>query len=82
MLLRQLFGQAKQPLAPGHLGKHVLRPDAGLGPEHDQIVEQIGAFATSIASSASFLAILARPDRISLAVRDRFGSALLASITC
>ena len=45
VLLRQLLGQAEQALAPGHLGEDVLRPDAGLGPEHDQIVEQIGAFA-------------------------------------
>src|SRR5262245_25058552 len=37
---------------------------------------------TSTASSASFLAILARPARSNLAVRETAGSALRAAITC
>ena len=39
----------------------------------------MASMTTSIASSASFLAILERPARISLAVRDMAGSALFAA---
>ena len=42
--LRNLLGDAEQPLAAVHLGPHVLGVDAGRNPEHDQIIEQIGAF--------------------------------------
>src|ERR1051325_4579836 len=43
--LEQLLGDAEQPLAPVHLVPHVLRVDAGGDPQHDQIVEEMGALA-------------------------------------
>ena len=44
-LLRQLLGDAEQPLAALHLGPDVVRIDAGRHPQHHQIVEEIGALA-------------------------------------
>ena len=50
---RQAFGRSfgsfsaspEQLLAPIHLRPDLLRPDAGLGPEHDEMIEQVGALA-------------------------------------
>src|SRR5215831_15237319 len=44
-LLGKFLGNPQQPLAAFHLHPHVLGMDAGGDPEHDEIVEKVGAFA-------------------------------------
>jgi hypothetical protein len=42
-ILGQLLGNTQKALAPLHLRPHVLGVNAGCGPEHHEVVEQIGA---------------------------------------
>src|SRR5215471_20872226 len=44
-LLGKLLGNSQQLFAALHLHPHVLGLDAGGDPEHDEIVEKVGAFA-------------------------------------
>src|SRR5215510_5998904 len=44
-LLGKFLGNPQQPLAALHLHPYVLGMDAGGDPEHDEIVEKVGAFA-------------------------------------
>src|SRR5262245_31912600 len=44
-ILGQLFGDAEQALAPLHLTPHVLRTHARRNPQHDEIVDEVGALA-------------------------------------
>src|SRR5947209_5779054 len=41
----QLFGNAEQALAPIHLFPNVLGIHPGRAPEHDEMIEQVGALA-------------------------------------
>src|SRR5690242_20447479 len=43
-LFRHLLGDPEQPLAPLHLLPDILRTDAGGDPQHDEMVDEIGAF--------------------------------------
>src|SRR5262249_29576791 len=45
VLLGKLLGNSQQLFAALHLHPHVLGMDAGGDPEHDEIVEKVGAFA-------------------------------------
>src|SRR5688500_9672215 len=42
--LGQLLGNAKQPLAPPHLGPDIPGLDASCDPQHNQVVHEVGAF--------------------------------------
>src|SRR6266567_8369326 len=44
-LLGKFLGNPQQLFAAFHLHPHVLGMDAGGDPEHDEIVEKVGAFA-------------------------------------
>ena len=44
-VLRKLLGNAQEPLTALHLRPHVLGVNAGRGPQHHEVVEQIGALA-------------------------------------
>ena len=93
--LRQLLGDAHQPLAPFHFLPDLFRRDACRDPEHRRGCRRrsalsrttasrlpcIASITTSTASSASFLAILERPERSRRAVREVDGSAWRAAIT-
>src|SRR5215510_5332921 len=44
-ILGQLFGDAEQALAPLHLAPYVVRTHARRNPQHDEIVDEVGALA-------------------------------------
>src|ERR1700761_4498821 len=43
-LFRPLLGNAKKPLAAIHFLPDVFRANAGGDPQHDQVIEEVGAF--------------------------------------
>jgi len=71
---RQLLGYSEHVLAPLHFLPDILRHHASPRPQHGEVIKKVGAFTdhesrlpltasitTSMASSASFFAILAGP---------------------
>jgi hypothetical protein len=50
--LRQFFGNAQSVGAALHLRIHVGRIDAGAPPEHDEVIEEIRAFAHDTCAAA------------------------------